>query len=115
MARQKEEEMKVATVKFRVTLDELLSIDERAFELNITRSELARRLVLDRELTVYDFSGLDELSAQIGKIGNNINQIARVLNEGNSLDQENAEYLKTALTVINKSVQKFYEETLKGG
>lgn len=115
MGKPKEENARTSTVKFRVTIDELLSIDERAFELNITRSELARRLVLDKELIVYDFSGLDQLSAQIGKIGNNINQIARMLNEGGSLDQENAEYLKTALAVITKSISQFYESTMKGG
>ena len=105
--------MKSDTVRFRVTLDELLSIDEKAISMQMSRSEFLRKTVFEKELIWFDFSGLDELSNQIGKIGVNINQIAKKLNQGDTLDQENAEFLLAALELIHTALKKIYEDTMK--
>ncbi|MDD2483692.1 MAG: plasmid mobilization relaxosome protein MobC [Eubacteriales bacterium] len=106
-ARSKEE-----IAKLRVTADELLSIDEKAYELNITRSEYMRRLIFGKDVIIYDFSALDELTAGIGKIGVNINQIAKKLNQGGELEKADAEYLRASLETINEAIKKIYEDTM---
>ena len=101
------------TLKFRVTVDELYQLDTKAFELGITRSEYARKLCFEREVIIYDFSGLDKLSGEIGKIGVNINQIARKLNQGGYLNKENAEFLKSSMELINTALEKIYKDMLE--
>lgn len=100
-------------IRFRLTPDELLDIDEKAYELQISRSDYLRRMALNKEVVIYDFSGLDSLSAQIGKIGVNINQIARKLNQGDTLERENAEYLLGAMSTIHEMLKQLYEDTMK--
>lgn len=101
-------------LKCRVSPDELLDIDEKAYRLGVTRSELLRRFIFEKEIKVYDFSALDELSYQIGKIGTNINQIAKKLNQGGELDQENGEFLKISLETINVAILKIYQDMQTG-
>ncbi|WP_324825141.1 plasmid mobilization protein [Sinanaerobacter sp. ZZT-01] len=101
------------TVKCRVTVEELLDIDEKAYQLQTSRSDYLRRLIFDKEVVIYDFSALDNLTAQIGKIGVNINQIAKKLNQGDNLDKGNAEYLVGAMETIHESIKKIYRDTIK--
>lgn len=102
---------KTEIAKFRLTPDELYDIDTRAYELKISRSELLRRMCFEKEITVYDFSELDSLSGEIGRIGTNINQIARKLNMGGQLNKDNAEFLKASIEMIHKSLRQIYENT----
>ncbi len=59
--------------------------------LGITQSEFIRQAVTTAAVKVtvqpvYDSEVLDEIAAQCGKIGSNINQIARHLNENNPIE-----------------------------
>lgn len=100
-------------LKFRATEEEVYEVDEKAYELGLTRSEYLRQTCLGREIIVYDFSGLNELSGQIGRIGTNINQIARKLNMGGQLNKENAVYLKSSLSIIQESLKRIYMDCKK--
>lgn len=100
--------------KFRVTPEELYQLDNLAWEAGkLTRSEILRKLCLEKEVVMYDFSKLDTLSYEIGKIGVNINQIARKLNQGDNLTKDNAEFLLTSMETINKSLAKIYVDVLE--
>ncbi|MDD4565850.1 MAG: MobC family plasmid mobilization relaxosome protein [Eubacteriales bacterium] len=109
----KKTEAKTEHAKFRVTVDEMYILDTRAFELGLSRSEYLRKLCFEREVVIYDFSGLDKLSGEIGKIGVNINQIARKLNQGGYMNKNDAEFLKSSMEMINAAIAKIYEDTLK--
>lgn len=99
-------------IRCRVTVDELLDIDEKAYRLQISRSDYMRRVALQKDVVIYDFSALDNLSAQIGKIGVNINQIAKQLNQGSPLDQDNAQYLVAAMDTLHLMLKKIYGDTM---
>lgn len=101
------------TLRFRASLNEVLALDEKAYELKLNRSNYLRRLVFEKEVILYDFSGLDELTAEIGKIGTNINQIAKKLNQGGKLDQDNAEFLTTSMETMHSSIQQIYKDVMK--
>lgn len=106
-------ETKTEQAKFRVTVEELYDIDTKAFEIGLNRSDYLRKLCFERKVIVYDFSGLDKLSGEIGKIGVNVNQIARKLNQGGSMSKDNAEFLKTSMELINRSIEKIYVDMLE--
>jgi hypothetical protein len=53
------------------------------------------------KVEVSAIDGLDKLLAQYGRIGNNLNQIARWLNNGGSLDRELCRTLRLCLGELN--------------
>lgn len=85
----------------------------------------ARQALLQNAILQLDFSEWHELNLQIARIGNNINQIARIANTNESFNDERLNQLRAAVSelfsalgdevlhradLINK-----YRETLSGG
>ena len=74
-------------VAVRLTDAEMALLDQGASMLGISRSEYLRKLLLDKEITnrievVADMDELRRLVNEYGKIGSNLNQIARYFNTG---------------------------------
>lgn len=74
-------------ITLRLTDIELAYLDQSAKSLHITRSEYLRNLILEKPMiykyeVVADNEQLKKLNAEIGKIGSNLNQIAKHLNQG---------------------------------
>lgn len=75
-------------VQFNVWLsdEEKLKIQQKANKAGITMSEYVRRSALGRKIPSYgDVTVLQNISAELGKIGSNLNQIAHHLNAGGSV------------------------------
>ena len=71
----------------RLTDLELSVLEGRAEKCRMTRSDFIRNLILNRKLTpkyqiVIDSEEIKGLLSQYGKIGSNLNQIARYFNSG---------------------------------
>ncbi len=71
----------------RLTDLELSVLEDRAEKCRMTRSDFIRNLILNRTLTpkyqiVIDSEEIKGLLSQYGKIGSNLNQIARYFNSG---------------------------------
>ena len=71
----------------RLTDIELSVLEDRAEKCKMTRSDFIRNLILNRKLTpkyqiIIDGEEIKSLLAQYGKIGSNLNQIARHFNSG---------------------------------
>ena len=67
--------------------EEKAKIQEKANKAGISMSEYIRRCALGRKIPQYgDVAVLREISAELGKIGSNLNQIAHHLNAGGSVD-----------------------------
>ena len=71
----------------RLTDLELSVLEDRAEKCRMTRSDFIRNLILNRKLTpkyqiVIDSEEIKGLLSQYGKIGSNLNQIARHFNSG---------------------------------
>lgn len=66
--------------------EEKAKIQEKANKAGISMSEYIRRCALSRKIPQYgDVAVLREISAELGKIGSNLNQIAHHLNAGDSV------------------------------
>jgi predicted DNA-binding protein len=66
--------------------EEKAKIQEKANKAGISMSEYIRRCALGRKIPQYgDVAVLREISAELGKIGSNLNQIAHHLNAGGSV------------------------------
>lgn len=73
----------MSRMELRISTDEKALIEEKARKTGLSTSEYIRRCALGRRLPYYgDTSLLQEYSSQLGKIGSNLNQLARVVNQG---------------------------------
>ena len=78
----KKKENKVL-MSMRISVEDKELIEKKARKTGLTTSEYMRRCALGRKLPCYgDISLLREYSMQLGKIGSNLNQIAKHLNSG---------------------------------
>ena len=93
MARKKKEfpPIKERFIGFRVTEDLYKVIETEAFQAKMSVSEYCRsvatnkRIILKKEI-VFDNPELLSALSNLGKIGSNLNQIARHLNEGGAMN-----------------------------
>lgn len=70
-------------MSMRISAEDKAQIEEKARKTGLTTSEYMRRCALGRKLPCYgDTTLLEEYSMQLGKIGSNLNQIAKYLNGG---------------------------------
>ena len=68
------------TITVRCTLDERDKIKARADSHSLSLSDFVLRSALGKKIVVVN--GLDEVIRQMKAIGNNVNQLARAVNEG---------------------------------
>ncbi|MEX1447815.1 plasmid mobilization relaxosome protein MobC [Enterococcus sp. C76] len=69
----------------------------------------ARILLIQGEIRYVDFSDLRRLVSAVNRVGNNINQIARLANQFQEISQKDIE----SLTEEVSSLKQLVEETLK--
>jgi hypothetical protein len=88
-------------IKFRVTEEERALIEEK-MKLIPTRNMAAylRKMAIDGYVIQVDHSDIKALTAEIQKIGVNINQIARRANATSNVYQEDIEEIKGVLNEI---------------
>lgn len=88
-------------IKFRVTEEERVLIEEK-MKLIPTRNMAAylRKMAIDGYVIQVDHSDIKDMTAEIQKIGININQIARRANATGSIYQEDIEEIKGVLNEI---------------
>ena len=88
-------------IKFRVTEEERAFIEQK-MQLVPTRNMEAylRKMAIDGYIIQIDHADIKAMTAEIQKIGVNINQIARRVNSTGSVYQEDIDELKGALDEI---------------
>ena len=88
-------------IKFRVTPEERALNEKRMAEIPTQNMEAyLRKMALDGKIIHVDYSHLKALTAEIQKIGVNINQIARYVNSGGGLYAEDFAYLRERMDAI---------------
>ena len=90
-------------VAVRLTDAEMALLDQGASTLGISRSEYLRKLLLDKEITnrievVADMDELRCLVSEYGKIGSNLNQIARYFNTGGEISGEMKDEIRQCIS-----------------
>ncbi len=95
--------MKNNTIKVRVTDEAYNMIKFKAVSANKTMSDYIRESVSVSEVRFNDSKDLSQIVGSINSVGNNINQIAKVLNIANksdSLSDVDYQELKDELLII---------------
>jgi hypothetical protein len=82
---------------FRVSEEEKIKIDKKIKKSKLKKSDFLRKTVLEKEIIVIE--DFKEFFIELKKQGTNINQIARILNSGGTvelgkLEEFTAEYKK---------------------
>ena len=80
-----------AKITVRLTAEQYRSIAEEAGQCKLPVSVYARHLLIGKEVTfvnpiVLDTRGIEPAAAALGRVGNNLNQIARWLNRHAAID-----------------------------
>ena len=78
-----------------------------------TMSRFIRRCVLEKEINVVDLNPFRDLQWEISKVGNNINQIAKVANTNAVIYKNDVKKMQEDLDNLSKSLCKLYSELLK--
>ena len=99
MAKRKRE----VVIKFRVTPEERMMIESKMSQLGTTNmAAYLRKMSIDGYIVKLDITELREMIAQLRKIGNNINQIAKRVNGI-------GEFYRSDMEVLNGYLEKIWK------
>jgi len=88
-------------IKFRVTEEERILIEEKMKQVPTRNVEAyLRKMAIDGYIIQVDHSDIKKMTAELQKIGVNINQIAKRANATGNVYQEDIEEIKGALKEI---------------
>lgn len=88
-------------IRARLTPEEKADFDERQAASGLSQSDFIRQAVFHSKInltirTECSIAQMEQMIAEYGKIGSNLNQIARYLNEGGTATKEIVEEVRTA-------------------
>lgn len=98
-------------IRIKVTGEELQYAKDKAAYCNLDMSKFIRRLIKDGVVIKYETMDIKGLLFELSKIGTNINQIAKKVNEsGNDYDKQDInnikeEYEKLSTILISKVLE----------
>jgi len=79
-------------IKFFLSDEENKKLENKLEKLDLNKSEYLRKCSLDKKIIVVD--GFKELAKEISRIGNNLNQITKAVNQGIISDSKALNNLK---------------------
>jgi len=92
-------------INIRLTKDEYLNVCKKISESDLDLSEYIRKCILGKEIKIV--SGIKELVWELNRIGNNLNQLTRKVNEGKVME------LGDNLSQINCNLNTVFEKIAK--
>lgn len=95
-------------VKFWASEKELEQIKKKVKKSKLTQSEYLLRSALDKNILVVD--GLKEILIELSREGNNINQIAKALNQKEEFKEEQFLETKEKLMELWSLIEKILKE-----
>lgn len=95
-------------VKFWASEKELEQIKKKVKKSKLTQSEYLLRSALDKNILVVD--GLKEILIELSREGNNLNQIARALNQKEEFNAEQLFETKEKLMDLWSLIEKILKE-----
>ena len=93
-------------MKFRATEEEASEIRRKAAAAGMTVSRFLRTAAVNSQVVLYNTADLFGLRSELRRIGNNINQIAMVVNSNRSVYQSDVRELKKQFSELS---EKFNE------
>lgn len=108
--RKKLDEIKLFQINLRVTLNEQVQLEEIAKKYGLNVVEYIRRRALQKQLPKFTMSGLQrDLLIELSRIGNNINQMSKRVNQGNP----NLKGLEIELVNLYKQLNEIKNQLLE--
>lgn len=109
-------EKKEKQINIRVNQIEFDELENKSKELKITKSEFILKLIFDTKIKKDNSKDSLKYLNAINKIGNNINQIARLLNSKNlknELKDDDYSNLLDKLIIVESNLSNIYKEVSK--
>jgi septation ring formation regulator EzrA len=103
------EQIKVFQINFRVTLNEQMQLETFAKNYGLNVVEYVRKRALQKQLPKFTMPGLQrDLLIELSRIGNNINQMSKRVNQGNP----NLKGLESELSSLHKQLNEIKNQLL---
>lgn len=100
-------------VYFMVSNEEARLIDIKMDQLGTkNKGGYLRKMAIDGYVIRKDYSELKALTGELGKIGSNINQIAKRANESHNINQTEVCSVREKLNDINKLLRRVLERAI---
>ena len=93
-------------LKFRATEEEASEIRRKAAAAGMTVSRFLRTSAVKSQVVIYNTADLFGLRSDIRRIGNNINQIAMVVNSNRSVYQSDVRELKKLFSELSEKLNE---------
>lgn len=93
-------------MKFRATEEESAEIRRKAAAAGMNVSRFLRTSAVNSQVVLYNTADIFGLRSDIKKIGNNINQIAMVVNSNNSVYRNDVRDLKKQFSELSEKVNE---------
>ena len=99
-------------------IQELNIIKKKAEKMSITSSEMIRRLAQYGDCYKIEFDAAEDILYELGRIGNNLNQITRGLNtniiKGEEIElkdlKRNIDTIRNDLKILQETVNQYYKD-----
>ena len=91
-------------MKFRATEEEAAEIRRKAAAAGMTVSRFLRTSAVKSQVVLYNTADIFGLRSELKKIGNNINQIAMVVNSNRSVYQSDVRELKKQFSELSEKI-----------
>ena len=91
-------------MKFRATEEESAEIRRKAAAAGMTVSRFLRTSAVNGQVVLYNTADIFGLRSEIKKIGNNINQVAMVVNSNRSVYQSDVRELKKQFSELSEKI-----------
>jgi short-subunit dehydrogenase len=92
------------------SVEEWERICERSDKLHMKPATYIRKISVHGEIKHYDLSAAEKLTLAINRYGNNLNQIATVVNSSGSVYKNDVENLQNDMMNIKRAVQIYLTE-----
>ncbi len=93
-------------MKFRATEEEAAEIRRKATAAGMTVSRFLRTAAVNSQVVLYNTADIFGLRSELKKIGNNINQIAMVVNSNRSIYQSDVRELKKQFSELSEKLNE---------
>lgn len=94
-------------MKFRATEEEASEIRRKAAAAGMTVSRFLRTSAVNSQVVLYNTADLFGLRSELRRIGNNINQIAMVVNSNNAVYRNDVRDLKNHFSELSEKLNEY--------
>lgn len=97
------------SITFRVTPEDKKLLEQKAKFCNLCEADYLRKIIRENVIIIENEQEKKDYLYELNKIGVNINQIARVVNENGNISDEQMQMVLEEMKNVKKIVQQYFE------